>query len=52
MNVWDFGPLGTTITSLQRGRFPTFATALNIILSYEPRPPRQKMKTNFEISQS
>ena len=22
MNVWDFGPLGTSITPLQRGGFP------------------------------
>ena len=29
MNVWDFGPLGTAITPLQRGGFPTFATTLN-----------------------
>ena len=29
MNVWDFGPLGTAITRLQRGRFLTFATTLN-----------------------
>ena len=28
MNVWDFGSLGTAITPLQRGRFPTFATLL------------------------
>ena len=29
MNVWDFGPLGTAITPLQRGGFPTFATTLS-----------------------
>ena len=29
VNVWDFGTLGTAITLLQRGRFPTFATTLN-----------------------
>ena len=29
MNVWDFGPLGTAITPLQRGGFPTFDTTLN-----------------------
>ena len=29
VNVWDFGPLGTAITPLQRGGFPTFATTLN-----------------------
>ena len=29
MNVWDFGPLGTTITLLQKGGFPTFDTTLN-----------------------
>ena len=29
VNVWDFGPLGTAITPLQRLRFPTFATTLN-----------------------
>ena len=29
VNVWDFGPLGTAITRLQRGRFPTFPTTLN-----------------------
>ena len=29
MYPWDFGPLGTAITPLQRGGFPTFATTLN-----------------------
>ena len=29
VNVWDFGPLGTAVTSLQRGGFLTFATNLN-----------------------
>ena len=29
VNVWDFGPLGTAITPLQRGGFPTFAITLN-----------------------
>ena len=29
VNVWDFGPLGTAITPLQRGGFPTFAATLN-----------------------
>ena len=28
MYPWDFGPLGTAITPLQRGGFPTFATTL------------------------
>ena len=33
MGFWrDFGPLGTTITPLQRGGFPTFATTLYIVL--------------------
>ena len=29
VNVWDFGPVGTAITRVQRGGFPTFATTLN-----------------------
>ena len=29
MYPWDFGPLGTAITPLQRGGFPRFATTLN-----------------------
>ena len=29
MNVWDFGPLETAITPLQRGGLPTFATTFN-----------------------
>ena len=29
VNVWDFGPLRTSITPLQRGGFPTFAATLN-----------------------
>ena len=29
VNVWDFGPLGTVITRLQRSRFPSFPTTLN-----------------------
>ena len=29
VNVWDFGPLETGITPLQRGGFPTFGTTLN-----------------------
>ena len=29
MNVWDFGPLGTATTPLQRGGFPTFAATVN-----------------------
>ena len=30
VNVWDFGPLGTAITPLQRGGFPTFDSVLLI----------------------
>ena len=29
VNVWDFGPLRTAITPLQRGGFPTIAATLN-----------------------
>ena len=29
VNVWDFGPLGTAITPLQRAGFPTFDTTWN-----------------------
>ena len=29
IKVLDFGPLGTAMTPLQRGGFPTFATTLN-----------------------
>ena len=33
VNVWDFGQLGTTITPLQKGRFPTFDTTLNSFIN-------------------
>ena len=29
VNVWDFGPLETAITTLQRGGLPTFTTTFN-----------------------
>ena len=29
VNVWDFGPLGTTIMPLRKGWFPTLDTTLN-----------------------
>ena len=38
VNVWDFGPLGTAKTALQRGAFPTFPTTLN-------SPSRPKSQT-------
>ena len=31
--ITDFGPLGTAITPLQRGGFPTFATTLNSFIN-------------------
>ena len=34
VNVWDFGPLGTSITPQQTGGLPTFATKGGI--SYIP----------------
>ena len=33
MYPWDFGPLGTAITPLQKGGFPTFATPLNSFIN-------------------
>ena len=45
VNLWDFGPLGNTITPLQRGGFPTFATTLNsfidIIHSQKNKPIKE-----------
>ena len=57
VNAWNFGPLGTAITMLQRGRFPTFATTLNslidIIHSTENKAIRQdttSVNSNYESS--
>ena len=51
----DFGPLGTAIMPLQRGRFPTFATTLNsfidIIHSKKKNKPIKESTTSekFEL---
>ena len=57
VNVWDFGPRGTTIKPLQRGGSPTFATALNsfidIIHSTENKAIKEGItckNSNYESS--
>ena len=55
--VCDFGPLGTVIMLLQKGRFPTFATTLNsfidIIHSTENKAIKEGMKSvNLNLKSS
>ena len=53
VNVWDFGPLGTSITPLQTGGLPTFATIFNsfidIIHSIENKAIKRYDVRKFEL---
>ena len=47
VNVWDFGPLGTAITPLQRGGFLTFANTLRAdVCKYRPEVGKMKLLKN------
>ena len=52
VNVWDFGPLGTTITPLQRGGFLTFANTLNGFIDIIHSTENKTIKRSYDVRKS
>ena len=49
VNVWDFGPLGTAITPLQRGGFLTFANTLNSFIDIIHSTENKTIKRSYDV---
>ena len=49
VNVWNFCPLGTAITPLRRGGFPTFATTLNGFIDIIHSTENKAIKRRYDI---